>query len=222
LVLNAGFPAVVLVTDDGERAARAVVAIRRQGHGAVLCDRRAITPSGKMTAIRVIAFGPKDITPAEGAADRLPYGGILCLLRATHTTTTETVSQVKERKLRPGMAIATGGLIMTKTTSREVRSSQEQRQQVLYLFRHGGDAPWILRERETNYSGLGSKLAPSAFQNFATAIQELRERAPNAAYDERLVKSRPIRGVNAGIETVDVHAHLLAAYFAERGARPAV
>jgi len=219
LILNGGLPAVVLVTDDGARAARVVAELALQGHRAFTCDRASITPSAKMTAIRVIDFGPDGIAPAEGLRERFPYSDILCILRATHAKTTEVVSQVKERKLRPGMAIATGGLIMTKTTSREVRSTEEQRQQALYIFRRNGQAPWILRERETNYSGLGSKLAPSAVQNFATAIQELRALAPQAAYDERLLKSRPVRGVNAGIEAVDVCAHILAADLAERAMR---
>jgi hypothetical protein len=212
LLLNAGLPAVVLVADDGDRAARATAELRRLGHGAVICDRSQITPSSDMSAIRVIDFGPSELTPREGSNEALPYDDIACLLRATHVQTTESVEQVKERKLRPVMALATGGLVLSRTKSKEVRSSREERQQVLYLFRRSGYRPWILREREINYSGLGTKLAPSAMQNFQTAIAALRTCAPHAHYDETLLRSRPIRGVAPGIETIDVYAHILAAH----------
>jgi hypothetical protein len=214
LVLNAGLPAVVLVTDDAARAARAVADIERLGHRAVSCSRAEVVPSASMTSIRVVDLGREGIARAEAQPERLPYDDVLCLLRATHSTTTESVSQVTERKLRPGMALATGGLVMSKKTKREVRSSHEQRQQVLYLFRRSGEPPWILREREINYAGLGGALAPSAAMNFTTVIQRLRERCPAAAYDETLVRSRPIRGIPPGIEAVDVQAHLIAAHVA--------
>ena len=59
-------------------------------------------------------------------------------------------------------------------------------------------------------------LRPTSLDNFATTLQRLRERAPDAAYDERLVNSRPIRGVAEGVEATDILAHLLALYLAGR------
>lgn len=217
LVLNAGLPAVVLVTDDGARATAAAAALQALGHSVATCQRSAVTPSAQMTAVRVVDVAGGGIARAEGQLERLPCDDVLCLLRATHETTTETVEKIKERKLRPGMALATGGMVMTRKTEREVRSSRSERQQVLYLFRRSGALPWILREREINYAGLGGELAPSAFQNFTRTLALVQSCCPDATYDESLLRPRPIRGISAGVEAVDVYAHLFAEHVRQRG-----
>jgi len=167
-----------------------------------------------MTALRDFQLEP-DALVADTSGERLPYDDMLALLRASHRTTSVRTEDVKERKFRPGMAIATGGLVLSKTTTREVTSRSETRQQVLYLFRRSGAVPMILRERGARYRGLGAELRPTSLENFATTIRRLRERAPRAFYDERLMSGRPIRGVVEGIPAADILAYLLAAWAAK-------
>jgi hypothetical protein len=210
LTLSAGFPAVVLATVDQMRATAALTAIRRQGHRAVMCNRATMVASNAMTSLRDFHFEPDALLAATSSGELLPYSDLLGLFRATHRTTTTSTEAVKERKLRPGMAIATGGLIMSKKTTREVTTKTEAREQVLYLFRKSGTAPWILRERAARYMGLGPDLRPTSLENFGTTIRRLRGLAPRAFYDERLMSGRPIRGVAEGIAATDILAHVLA------------
>jgi hypothetical protein len=210
LALSAGFPAVVLATVNEVRATDAMAAIRRHGHRAGLCDRAAMVPSSAMTSLRDFHLEPDALVASAASGERFPYSDVLGLLRASHRTTTTSTQDVKERKLRPGMAIATGGLVLTKKTTREVITRTETREQVLYLFRKGRSAPWILRERAARYMGLGPDLRPTSLENFATTIRRLRELAPQAFYDERLMSGRPIRGVAEGIDATDILAYLLA------------
>ncbi len=219
LLLHAGFPAVVLATVDEKLARAAFDTIARHGHLPIACQRSEIVPSGRMTLLRDFELATDGIVPHAGANDRLRYDDIGVMLRATHQTTTETIEAVKERKLRPVVAIATGGLVLTKTTTREVATRTEHREQALYLFRRSRQAPWLLRERSARYGGLGSELRPTSFDNFATTVRRLREHAPGAAYDERLMNSRPVRGVAQGVEATDLLAHLLALYL-QSPARP--
>jgi hypothetical protein len=212
LLVNAGFPAVVLATVDGAKASDAVRVVERLGHAAVSCARADVVPSGRMTALRAFTFEAEGLRPSASSGELLPYGDIGAMLRATQRTTTETTEEVKERKLRPAMAVATGGLVLSKKTTREVTTRTEQREQVLYLFRRSGAPPWILRERSAHYGGLGPDLRPASAENFLTTIRRLRERAPAAAYDERLLAGRPIRGVAEGAEATDILAHLLSAH----------
>jgi hypothetical protein len=214
LTLGAGLPAVVLATVDATLAASASSAIEAHGHVAELCDRRDVVASDTMTALRDFQLEP-DALVASASGERLPYDDLLALLRASHRTVTTKTEDVKERKFRPGMAIATGGLVLSKTTTHEVTSRSETRQQVLYLFRRSGAAPMILRERTARYMGLGADLRPTSLENFATTLRLLRERAPGAFYDERLMSGRPIRGVAEGIPAADILAHLLAAHAAK-------
>jgi hypothetical protein len=210
LVLNAGLPAVVLATVDPARAASAVSTIRRAGHVAVSCDRAECTPSAQMTPLRDFRLDADGIQPNADSSAHLPYARIGAMLRATHRRTIETTQKVEERKLRPGMAVLTGGLVMSKKTSREVTTQTHERDQVLYLFRADGQPAWILRERQAHYSGLGDSLRPTSLENFQTTVRMLRERSPSAAYDERLMSGRPIRGVADGSDATDLLAHLLA------------
>jgi hypothetical protein len=230
LTLGAGFPAVVLATTDPNLAENALKALEAHGHEAELCDRRTIVASDAMTSLRDFQLEPDGLVPdALGGpkaapshatdGERLPYDDILALLRASHRTTTTRTEDVKERKFRPGMAIVTGGLILSKTTTREVTTRSEIRQQVLYLFRRSGGAPMILRERAARYVGLGADLRPTSLENFATTVNLLRLRAPSAFYDERLMSGRPIRGVAEGIPATDILAHLLATHAAKTEGR---
>lgn len=214
LTLNAGLPAVVLATTEKSRAAEAVAAITARGHRPVACAREDVVPSARMTALRDFQLEGDAIAPRSSSPERLPFADILALLRATHRTVTETTHAVTERKLRPGMAIVTGGLVMSKKTTREVTERTDTRENVLYLFRRSGAEPWILRERAGRFMALGADLRPTSLENFATTTRYLRTRAPHAHYDERLVAGRPIRGVADGIEATDLLAHLLATYFA--------
>jgi hypothetical protein len=217
LLLNAGLPAVVLATVDESLARAASAAISRHGHAPVFFDRRTLVPSARMTLLREPQFLPDELAASPNAAEPLPYADIAVLLKATHRTTSETTQSVKERKLRPVMAIATGGLVISKTVTRSVSSSSVQNEAVLYLFRHDSRSPWLLRERHAHYGGLGTALRPTSLENFAAVIRRLRELAPSALYDERLSNARPMRGVAEGIEATDLFAHLLALHLRSTG-----
>jgi hypothetical protein len=157
---------------------------------------------------------------------RLEYADILAILRATHRHVSEQREEVKERRIAVGRAIATGGLAATRTTKREIRTTVEEREQVLYIFRRSGAVPWILHSATAQFAGLGAELGPTRIENFARMIRLLRERAPSAAYDERLLSLRkvPERARTpdeaAGDESdpstrgVDLLAHILALWFA--------
>jgi hypothetical protein len=210
LTLSAGLPAVVLATQDASAAERAALAISRSGHRLVRCERRDVVESSAMTTLTDIAFDPDALRAGGVANERLPYDDILALLSATQRRSETSTREEKERKLRPGMAIITGGLVLSKTTRREVVTQTEVRDAVLYIFRRSLARPWILRERGARYAALGDALRPSSLENFATSIRLLRERARGAIFDDRLTSARPIRGVADGVLASDLRAHLLA------------
>ncbi len=205
LLLSAGFPAIVTLTVDAEVAASRDAAVTRHGHRAVSCDRRDVVASCDMQAVVDLRF---DAHALSSGAAALPYADIVALLKATQRTEETAVREEKERKFRPGMALATGGLVLSKTTKRQVVTHTESREQVLYVFTQSG-TPWILRERSARYAGLGAALSPSSLENFRTTVAQLRQRAPHAAYDERLQSPRTIRGIADGSAATDLLAHLI-------------
>jgi hypothetical protein len=211
LVLNAGLPAVVALTVDPTAAASAVAAIERHGHRSVRCDRRSLVPSSGMTPIADVRFDADRLRAGTAEDSGLPYSDILALLRATLRSRETSTREEKERKFLPGMALASGGLILSKTTKRQVVTHTDTREQVLYVFRRSGQTPWILREQTARYAGLGADLAPTSLENFRTTVQRLRVSAPSALYDERLLSPRPVRGIPDATAATDLLAHLIVA-----------
>ncbi|HEY6559192.1 MAG TPA: hypothetical protein VI072_18035 [Polyangiaceae bacterium] len=229
LRLSAGSPANVLVTADQELAARTLAQLRARGHGAVLLDGETVVASEQMISMRHFRIDSDEVTIEGPTAKRLPASDVLALLRALHRTRTDTRAEVKTKSFSLGRALATGGLMASKTTKREELSSSAETEPVLYVFRASGATPWLLRERATNYSALGRELAPSSMQNFLTTVRRLRELAPQAIYDERLLSLRVASGPPAtrrGIadetrtsstaSAIDIAAHALALWIRER------
>lgn len=212
LVLNAGLPAVVVVTRDEAVARAAAAAVARRGYPHVFCDRSAIIPSAQLTALRQFELTSSELIADRSSGEAVRFTDLTVLVRAVHRSSQHTVEQVKERKLRPVMAVATGGLVMSKQVTKEVTTTISTRDQVLYLFRRGSPHPWILRERGANYATLGAAMGRSSFENFTKTIARLRELAPTAVYDERLVNSRPIRGIGDGSDAVDILAYMIATH----------
>jgi hypothetical protein len=229
LKLLGGFPASVLSTVDRELAFQTLSELESRGHEAVVLDSATLVANERMPAIRRFRFEPDAIVLDDPNASRLPASDVAALLRAVHHTRTDLRAEVQTKSFSVGRALMTGGLMSSKTTKSEERSSSTDTEPVLYAFRRSGDTPWILRERGTNYSALGPELGPSSMQNFLTTVRRLRELAPHAVYDERLLELRvqagpPFKTTRLDAESltastassVDIAAHLLARWISER------
>jgi len=98
-------------------------------------------------------------------------------------TTTEVVTS---KNFSPGRAIATGGMIKSKKTRTESTSTERSREGFLHIYAPGTIA--VVRETAVDYGGLGSALQVSRSANFMGLLAMLRERAPQARFDDRLLK----------------------------------
>jgi hypothetical protein len=222
LILRAPTPIPLLRTADRARALDLLAKLRARGHDAVACDAAAVVPASSMMHVRSFRFEPEGlVVGAHGHVDeeRAPWGDVLAFVRATHRTRTEHTEKTDERKLSIGRAAMSGGLLMTKTVSKTTTQRTEEREQVLYVFRRGG-SPLLVSQSHARYERLGAELRPSQLENFTTLVRLLREHAPGAAYDERLLAPRPqVDSVRAGgggrvsassSDGVDLLAHLIA------------
>jgi hypothetical protein len=229
LMLSAGLPAIVATLGDRADAIATLGFLRGEGHDAIALDSIAVAQSATMTAVRRFRIDPEAMV-LEPSGEALRYDDILAILRATHRTEVETTRQVEVKKLSMGRAVLTGGLMLRKGAVESRVHRDGERQQVLYLFRHSGAAPWILRATEARYPPeLG---AATSLTGFAQTLQILRQRAPSAAYDERLMrrkvsetvamsKSGASSSLSSSSESgIDLLAHIIALE-ASRGAASA-
>ncbi len=223
LTLAQGTPSIVLSTPDEFRALELLARLRARGHGAVMFDAASVVPSQATVSMRRFRLGD-DAIHVDDRADELPYADIGALIAAVHRRQTTTESETRDRQLSVGRAVLTGGLVMTKTVTRETRTETNERDPVLYVFRRSGGAPWLLRECGTLWVGHGQPISPLSAVNFKTTVDKVREFAPNAIYDDRLVTRRgaPERlsgpAATGGPVTrsseaaMDLYAHVLGAW----------
>ena len=222
LLLRSPPPVLLLRTEDRARALTLLTRMRERGHEAVACDAAAVVAADAMFLVRALQFEVDAlvVTSANGESDRVAWVDVVALVRAMHRSRTEHVEKSAERKFSLGRAAMSGGVLMTKTVTHTTKHKSEEREQVLYVFRRGG-SPLFFTQSRTRYEGLGADLRPSQIENFSTLIRLLRERTPNAAYDERLLAPRPgLDRVRAGAvegsvsasssDGIDLLAHLIA------------
>lgn len=219
LLLRAATPTIVLRTDDRGRATDLLLAMRGRGHEVVAFDDAAVVDSEAMTRPRSFRLEADALVSVGQPESRLPFVDLLAIVRAEHQTTTETVVATKERTLSLGRAALSGGLVASKTVTKERAQSVEQREPVAYLFRRSGEPPWLLASGRLRYDALAPHVRPSQLENFEALIGRLRESAPSAAYDARLLAVRAPsklrsdgRGASRATSSsgVDVLAHVVA------------
>jgi hypothetical protein len=217
LLLAGERPKIVLRTPEEARARDLLARLRERRHGAVACDANAIVSTEDM--VPLTGFRLSDTTLTSDDGNELPFSDLLTILRAVRSAHTTKTTQVKERKLAMGAAIATGGLILSKKTTREVQKTEETREQHLYLFRRSGARAWVVREHGTSYEGLGDAMAPSLAENFTRLLAELGRRAPDAVFDDRLVRFHGADALGADAR-LDEQVHVLALAIARLGRGP--
>jgi len=227
LRVAAGTPAIVRTTPDKALALDLLARLRGRGHGAVACDASAVVAAADMVAMRRPRLEGDAVTLDDRPGERLPYDDVLALLPAVHRRRVDAATLTRETQLSMGRALMTGGMAFTKTVTTTTRNATEERDGVLYVFRRSAAPPWILREHRTAWGALGLPLAPSESENYRVAVGALRERAPGASFDDRLMTRKAAErsalsggGGNTTVKTsseagVDLLAHLLALWFAK-------
>lgn len=232
LLLSGGLPALLVTSADRERAAGMGERLRARGHGVVLLDAAHVTPAHEMVQVRRLAFDAGGLIADEARpAERLPFEDVLALVRAVHKIRTDSSEKVTELKFNPTRAMALGPMFAMQRQTTEKKKSVEEREAVLYLFRHSGERPWILAEQSANYAALGPELAPTRVVNFQRVVTRLRQSCVHAQFDDRLLQHKRIPERLAGgpsgklLETtsssgVDILAHVVAAWIATTRVTP--
>jgi hypothetical protein len=117
----------------------------------------------------------------------MAWPDVLAILPATRAARSETEQTVKSKKFSVGMAVITGGLKMTRTSEKTLRTSEESTERVILVYARDGRAA-ILSDSQLDFSCLGPGLQPSSTANMAEIVRRLHEKAKGAFYDDRLLR----------------------------------
>ncbi|HET9158098.1 MAG TPA: hypothetical protein VFN91_15605 [Myxococcaceae bacterium] len=181
-------PPALLARLSPEDAAAVVTALGQAGLPALAVDEDVALDSERFQ-VRSFAFEPGAgrFTSRTGDVLAVPWDDIRLVLRGVRTSRTTTEHTETQRKLAPGRAVLTGGLMFTKKTTTTVRNVQEDSEQFLLLHSDAGPR-LILAEQTLEFSGLGPVLQPARTANLGVLEQELRRRTPRAFHDDRLLR----------------------------------
>lgn len=182
-------PPALLARLEPDRADAVVAALRKAGESALALDLGAVPSDEDRTVARsfVLADAGAAFTPSFGAPLEIAWADVLAVLRGARAFRSDVERTEKSRTLDLGRALASGGLVMTRTAKKTVRSSEEAIEQVILVYGRDGRVA-LLAETVLDFSCLGPKLQPSSTANMVTLAQALREKAKGAFHDERLVR----------------------------------
>jgi hypothetical protein len=178
-------PRVLATFADPEEARRLAGALVDAGFDALHVDLSA----------EIVEVVPRTFTLRPGgiqvmSRDGLPlairFDRIQVLLRGTRMLTEQHTEVTRTRKFSLERAVLTGGLMMTRTDKKEVKRVVDQREGFLYI-RTAGVSAVELRESELLYDGLGTLREPTRTGNFTRLATIIRDGAPQARWDDRLL-----------------------------------
>ena len=122
-----------------------------------------------------------------GESLAVPWDEVRLVLRGLRTARTATEHTETTRKIAPGRAVLTGGLVLTKKTTSTTRDVREDREQFLLLHSAAGQRV-LLGEHALEFSGLGPLLQPARTANLGVLAKQIGQRTPCAFHDDRLVR----------------------------------
>ena len=188
--ISGGGPAVLASFADPRQAETLAANLVQDEVPALVLDSAVVRSRKPALRVRRFALGQQTLQfeSSDGERRELPYDGIALLLVATCSSgQTQATGTVTERKFSLGKTLLAGGVPMTKTVKHETSVNVEARDETLWLYGH--DQNTVIFDRAAmNYNGLGAAMRLTRDLNFAHLKNELRRLAPQAVYDERLLK----------------------------------
>jgi len=180
-----GGPAVVARFAEAGPATACAEALRQAGFAVLVIDSAA--PVREPFPVHRLFLGTEGLRAVSRQEQGLeiPYAAVQLLVRGTGISTSSTTETSTERKFSLGRAVATGGLVMSKTQKTVTESTSEARESFCVLYA-AGQPPLVLRQAAMDYQPFGADLKPTRDANFNWACSELRRRCGHAAWDERL------------------------------------
>jgi hypothetical protein len=184
--LSAEAPALLtsLPDDDAERLAQA---LRAEKLAALTCPL-PVPSEGRLTA-RTLSLEPDAVTfeDRQGAQLRIPYRELTAILRGQQMVRTENATTQKVKQFSVTRAVITQGLSFSKTTERTVRSQAEEVTHFVRVYSASG--AWAaVEDNQMAFACLGPELQSTKLGNINKVVQLLRARAPQAVFDDRLLR----------------------------------
>ena len=210
--ITGGNPVAIASFSTQQQAEDMATQLSRNGVPAFIVDSLAVHNNRPLLQINRFKLEPQglQVESAEGQRLEIDYAKIELLLVASCSTgQLETIKTMTSRKFSMGKTLLAGGIPMTKKVKKTEISGGKDRDKTLWLYSDKQEIV-IFNRNKLNYSGLGDARQLTRELNFSHLQNELRRRAPQARYDERLLKQAGL--VNLLGPSLDPEEHLAFAF----------
>lgn len=188
--LAGGSPVVVATFADQDQARKLVADLSQADVPAFLVDTKAVRNGRPPFYVQHFVLGEDSLqlTSRQDESCELEYSRIdLLLLAICSAGQVQTKSSETSRKFSLGKTLLAGGVPMTKKVKTETSVTVEDRDESLWLYTHDRNR-FIFDRSSMAYDGLGQAMQLTRDLNFAYLKRELQRLAPQAQYDDRLLK----------------------------------
>lgn len=189
-----GGPVVLTSFGDATIAKGLATTLTQAGVPALVIDSDVVRSSKQPFLVHRFTFGSASLQAesVSGECRDIEYSAIELLLVATGISgQTQSTSSVTERKFSLAKTMLSGGMPMTKKVTTQVSVREEERGEILSLYPREQRALCFVRAA-MKYDGLGSAQQLTRDLNFNYLKTEVQRRAPQAIYDDRLLRRAPL------------------------------
>ena len=188
--ISGGGPAVLASFADPHQAKALAASLSRDGVPALVIDTASVRNRNPSLHVRRFVLGSQTLQLElfDGETCDIDYGKIdLLLVAICSSGQSQTTDIETKRKFSLGKTLLAGGIPMTRKVKSATAVTVEERDETLWLFGHE-QATVIFDRAVMNYDGLDDAMQLSRDLNFTHLKNELRRLAPQASYDDRLLK----------------------------------
>ncbi|NVB36303.1 hypothetical protein G6O69_00565 [Pseudenhygromyxa sp. WMMC2535] len=182
-------PSIVVHTSDAEVAAAREQALAQAGFRVLRLEPETSPFVRLQTVVSSFEWREGAIVarPRQGDPTTLPIDAIRLILRGNEIRSRVHEKEVKTKSFSVGMAVATGGMVMRKTSKKTVRSREDELAGFVHVYATKG-RPLIFSEPLVDFTAFGERMQPSRALNLQLLFTELVRAAPQARVDERLTR----------------------------------
>ena len=187
--ISNGGPAILTSFADPNQAEDLASRLSQVGVPALVVDP-VETRREQPLHVSHFTIGPRSlqVETDDGEHYEIDYELIeLLIVAMCNSGITQTTAVIKERKFSFGKTLLAGGLPMSKTVKREMIVDIIERDKAIWIYARGHKT-MIFNRGRLNYEGLGETMQLTRNLNFKHLKTELRRLAPQAGYDDRLLR----------------------------------
>ena len=162
--------------------------LKAAGFRVLLLNTEAIERPGLWWQARSFELSPTAwrVTTREGEKTVMRWNQINLIVRGKSRIETSTTEVHRNKRFSPARAIATGGMVRKKKIRTETTKTEIEHEGFVHIY--GPGSVIVLDEGELEYMGLGKRIQPTRGANFMALLKLVRLQAPQAQFDDRLLK----------------------------------